>query len=500
MHEVVTVDGGWGDYYDYSDRSESSGTYEILTVDTHQVRFRANVKWTFSGSDGATDSGRIRGVFTFDRVERTYVGDNDLGEAYAGANSSTLAVWFHIEHIPALGGSVPSSDQQLSVAEPHAVVWRGATPLESTRLVDRGGFERNDSYGTAYATYSNTLYFDPHTGYLITADYSEDDEGIDFIGGFHLHTVTEITPQSFGFQVSWWMVGATYGLGLGVLFVVIGLVVHRRYGPRRVRLVTFDGTTVRPKLRRLGTGQGIHHLRLSFRSYYSPFVAEMVERAAEAKERVWIALDGEALRGVVIGDRESRTVSLYADDPRLADELLRYSRSRDFFSEIGLEGTRVETYDLYVGGTRARLGFDGQLVRPATPKDGPAIVTLAKSVYGVAVQRWVDRTLTSDDLAFVAEYQGAIVGFGFCNISPQLGRLYGLTVHPTWRNRGVGADLVKARIEALAALGIPQALTEVATWNTPSARIYQQLGFTVAGQSFLTSRGQSRGGSPVFRR
>jgi GNAT superfamily N-acetyltransferase len=69
-----------------------------------------------------------------------------------------------------------------------------------------------------------------------------------------------------------------------------------------------------------------------------------------------------------------------------------------------------------------------------------------------------------------------VMGVGFATPAGSTGWLYGLYVHPAFRNRGIGKSLAMARLTALKNLGATTAITEIAEWNSPSLAIYEHLG------------------------
>jgi ribosomal protein S18 acetylase RimI-like enzyme len=158
--------------------------------------------------------------------------------------------------------------------------------------------------------------------------------------------------------------------------------------------------------------------------------------------------------------------------------------------------------------------YDAFLVKPLSDFYLPAVVDLiANEDYGKAkanMLNWVHYAMRSE-IAFVAvgkmselwvkdvltaveeknfpppEAVGedVVMGVGFAILSQKVGWLYGLYVHPAFRNMGIGKVLALARISALKELGASEIITEVAEWNGPAKKIYEKFDAQAVGKIYL---------------
>lgn len=119
--------------------------------------------------------------------------------------------------------------------------------------------------------------------------------------------------------------------------------------------------------------------------------------------------------------------------------------------------------------------------------DVPAIAALARAVWGVGADRWTAAQLEAGDVAFVARVEGKIVGFAFAAVAREEARLHTLTVDPAFRDRGIGTELIRARLHGLAALGVTAAISEIAESNVASRHLAIKHGFTAHGKLFLVA-------------
>jgi GNAT superfamily N-acetyltransferase len=123
---------------------------------------------------------------------------------------------------------------------------------------------------------------------------------------------------------------------------------------------------------------------------------------------------------------------------------------------------------------RAHYAFDAKrfLAPGANPEEGYA---------------WFLRGQLHDDDAviFVAERDGRVVGYVYAGIEPRswkelrdvAGFVHDVLVDDDVRSRGIGARLIAAAAEWLAARGVPRVMLWTAERNTTAQRLFERLGF-----------------------
>ncbi len=82
----------------------------------------------------------------------------------------------------------------------------------------------------------------------------------------------------------------------------------------------------------------------------------------------------------------------------------------------------------------------------------------------------------------VAEINGIVVGYaaGFL-ASLGVGRIFSLAVHPAYRNRSVGSNLLKEIINIFRKLGAFEIILEVRSSTVRAKRFYERHGFSQSG-------------------
>ncbi len=93
--------------------------------------------------------------------------------------------------------------------------------------------------------------------------------------------------------------------------------------------------------------------------------------------------------------------------------------------------------------------------------------------------RIIDAKLEVDDLIFVAENDGQIVGACMAGYDGHRGWLYAVAVLPECRHSGTGRELVETAMRALAELGCIKVNLQIRSTNTGVAEFYKALGFCV---------------------
>lgn len=89
----------------------------------------------------------------------------------------------------------------------------------------------------------------------------------------------------------------------------------------------------------------------------------------------------------------------------------------------------------------------------------------------------IEAKLALDDLIFVAEWEGRLVGACIAGYDGHRGWLYAVAVYQAQRRMGVGKGLVKHAIKALKQMGCIKVNLQIRSSNIEVARFYRALGF-----------------------
>lgn len=124
------------------------------------------------------------------------------------------------------------------------------------------------------------------------------------------------------------------------------------------------------------------------------------------------------------------------------------------------------------------------VIRKYQAQDKEALIALWEEVFPKAAPhnqpaRVIEEKLAVDDLIFVAEQEGKIIGACQAGYDGHRGWLYGVAVSPEKRRRGIGTELINKAVEALREQGCGKVNLQIRAGNTAVAKFYKSLGFKV---------------------
>ena len=93
--------------------------------------------------------------------------------------------------------------------------------------------------------------------------------------------------------------------------------------------------------------------------------------------------------------------------------------------------------------------------------------------------RVLDEKLKVDDLIFVAEQRGKLLGAAMARYDGHRGWLYSVAVNKLSRRRGVGKALVEYTISALRKMGCIKVNLQIRSTNTEVIGFYTSMGFRI---------------------
>ncbi len=486
----TNVDNGGGIYTGYTDHMTSHYRYEVTTVSGGQATVIGTGSWTFSASDGTSQSGSDSYNPVFSLTTRKYLSGIDA-TVQDPANAS---VWFWIPTPVSLGQTVPVLDDVLTVTSLGATVWLGAVPHSTVLLESSGQYTRNDAYGLFTATYHDQYYFDKDTGYFVAEQYNEQDVGSyqGSPGNFEYHAQLTITSSSYAVPLDLLPLVLVYvGVPAAVILVIVGIIRVRR-GPSRIR-VGSGNQAAYIRIKKVRSQAELTGLTPDGSPFFGPFLPIFAERSLAEGDPVVLALDERKIVGLALLDRESGMGSLFAADDPVAKVLLKRCRMNDFFADGTIPGRilnakEIERFQILQLRNPQSLDYDSTIIRPMTPDDLAAVTAITQNVYRERAAAFIRSSFNAGDLGYVAVVRGLVVGFGFATVVGTTARLHTLTVAAPERSHGLGTEIMKARLSALAAMGVDRVIVEISRQNIPSLRVASKVGFAPIGESIYYSR------------
>ncbi|MCB9686689.1 MAG: GNAT family N-acetyltransferase [Alphaproteobacteria bacterium] len=522
-----SVTGRSGEYEGYADRTDATGTYHLSrTADT--VAVTARYHWRYWSSEGKRESGDEDRPTTVDRATRRYTGAAiDLDdEALARVPPGELSTWLWIPPGTEVGAAVPILDMSCVLRERSASPAVGSVHVPALLVVCEGDDERHDDYGDFRFHYVDRYWFEPTTGLFLAEEYEERDDGSleGRAGRFDVSATVTLTRASYVDvppppDVGAACLGCTAGtLGFGML-VSMGLVVGfgglawlaRRSTalPDQLTGTTFGEVSVTA----VADGLALAGLDTTACSqHFQPFLEDFVQRSIEARDPVWIATSADRkLVGLAFWDETARIGTVLCPDAKVALNLVKRFGQKgagvEFFSEqrhqgpLGPQFNVHETWTVLGRDLDGEPAYDTNTIRRYRAEDRDAVVALLRKEWGDAsFASWLDVQIARGDPAFVAVVDGAVVGFALAAVVGTRARFQLSLVDREHRDRGLGGELVRARLTALFRLGVEHVIAEVATWNVASLHVLREHGFTDVGELLVQSTSRTRARRNVIRR
>ena len=89
--------------------------------------------------------------------------------------------------------------------------------------------------------------------------------------------------------------------------------------------------------------------------------------------------------------------------------------------------------------------------------------------------------LTDEAIGYACVENDSVIAYGGMLIGPFEGQITNVAVHPNHRRRGLGLAVVEALVREARERGLEQISLEVRTSNEAAIRLYERIGFSVAG-------------------
>jgi GNAT superfamily N-acetyltransferase len=499
------IENGHGEYYGYSEKTVGNGRYDVEANSAGNITVKYYYRWDYSSDTEPPVSGIGDDRIWFDQVTRGYTRGFDLDQKV----SSPATVWFWIYQDVQQGDVVQLLDENFTVTGTDVTIWSNMVPYKAIELTATGAFSRSDDYGDFYATYTDRYYFDSGSGYIIAERYTEYDSGLyeGETASFDWKFNFDVSETSYKLSVDWGLVALFYVTIPAAILLLIGAAAYGiRWRPHTVYLVNDRAV----KLRRIWRRSPFPWDTGKATGFFGPFMRSIVDKSRAANDRVAVALDHGQLVGVAIHHTDVKVGSMFAPDKYVNEALRRFVRTKDFFSEtrhmdtIGQNAVDVyniyETHKILVARKLGPMAFDNSAVRPMTAADMPAVRAISRKVYRTSGRKWYPILLEMGDIGLVAVADGKIAGYAFATVAGDWARFHTLTVSPEFRGRGLGKELMRARLSMAYHLGAKAAMVEIAEWNLPSMRISTSLGFVQEGWMFVESARRHRKQRTIVRR
>lgn len=459
----------------------------------------------------------------FSRKTRRYTSRTDLDE-YDKYDPSSLSVWLWIPPEVKAGDTLSILDDEFTVTGESVTFWSGWVPKKGIELRSTGTRSRDDEYGKFTYNYTDVYYFDRSTGYIIAERYEEKDTGTwnGMPARFVLTEEFDLTRSSYAVPADYLtLIAAIIGI-TAIIFVSILAGYKYRWRAQTLRIDPYGNV----RIFRVTSLKDLHFDKNLATKIFDPFVRDFINKALLSKDILKqdiavLATSSSQLVGIATFNRESGIGMILCENTEVKEGLRRFIAVKDFFTEVrsiiphkiineaAKSGELIknqfaynvfDTYRIVHLDDLKDMGFDSELIAGMKESDLPEVESISKKVYNVNSKSWIRAQYLSGDIGFVAKLDGKIAGFAFATYANGHGRLHTLTVLPEYRNRGIGKELMRARLKALYDLGAMDVIAEIANWNLPSLQIAYRHGFKQIGTMYVETVRTQRIKRSIVRR
>jgi glycine/D-amino acid oxidase-like deaminating enzyme/GNAT superfamily N-acetyltransferase len=224
--------------------------------------------------------------------------------------------------------------------------------------------------------------------------------------------------------------------------------------------------------------------------WFDAFLPLFTKDAIRCRGEVQIA-EGEeqGVSGVYLGNPAERTVSIFTHTRCVAEHFLSLPGRGEIYTEHdwapGADVINIMLADLRDWNPDRPLRNP---VRVADARDLPQVLALIREVHGPVDLAWFETLPRPEEICFVSEVNGRIVGASWLTVVGANGRGHSLAVHPRYRRLGIGTDMLVARMLWLKGRGVPQVISEIYEDNLSAMTAAERAGMTKVGRMFVYHR------------
>jgi ribosomal protein S18 acetylase RimI-like enzyme len=222
-------------------------------------------------------------------------------------------------------------------------------------------------------------------------------------------------------------------------------------------------------------------------SFFEPYLEYHVREILEIGGEAYFSKTPEgAVSGLFIYDNFEKGGTIYARSREIFDYFYGLKDFNFLFSEMKTEH-KNEIYDIYNINIE-HLVIDHRFSYEISSLDSvneDEIDQFMSSTHPGINKKWVKVALKNGDRCFIVRLSTEIAGLGWVSLVNGIGRLHSLYVKPQYRRKGIGEDILNARLLWLKAKRAKSAFTEISRYNVPSSNNVMKAQMKVSGQVFL---------------
>ena len=219
--------------------------------------------------------------------------------------------------------------------------------------------------------------------------------------------------------------------------------------------------------------------------WFEPFLPQFAKDSLRTGGRVEVAEEDGVVRGLLLFGSSEGVASGFTRMRRIAADYLEPRETGGVYLEepwqAGGEAVEIFAADLRDWEERERMRNP---VRIARPEDLPELGKLMRAELGPGVAPWLATLPRPEETAFVCEIDGRLAGVSWLARAGAGARGHTCVVHPRFRGRGIGTDLLTARMRWLRRTGARLVVSEIYDGNVASRTAAERAGMALVGRMY----------------
>ena len=239
-------------------------------------------------------------------------------------------------------------------------------------------------------------------------------------------------------------------------------------------------------LERIGSDTRLRGASLS--DWFDPFLPLFAREAVACGGQALVAVQHEAVVGLLLTDPAERTASVFARGPGVAARLAGSAEGFSIFTEADL-GAPSEEYTVFTADLATEPAPTlRHPVRVVSRSGFDRVVALLEEMYGPPTARWARVAREEGETCLAVEAGGSLAGVAWVQVVGSQARLHTLSVRTGFRRTGIGSDLLTARLLWARQAGATRAVSEISEHNPASRAVAERAGMRPAGRVHLYAR------------
>lgn len=228
----------------------------------------------------------------------------------------------------------------------------------------------------------------------------------------------------------------------------------------------------------------------SLSDWFDPFLPIFMRDSRRGGGEVLLATNEDGvIIGIYLTNPAERTASMFTRVRLVAEHFFSLKSKAEVYAEREWMsgGDRINVMLAELKDWNPNVVLRNQ-VRIAVSADMSRVGALIEEVQGPFDRSWLESLPRSDELCFVTEVDGHIVGVSWLTIAGRHARGHSFAVHPRYRGIGIGTDMLIARMLWLKSRGATSVVSEIYGGNEASRLAAERAGMAQVGNMFAFHR------------